>query len=161
MGPGAAAPLRTRAGTPDDLPLLASIYVRSVRGIGAARYSGEQVAAWSAFGEDRSAFDAWLAGSALLLALDDHEAPIGFCAVDDAGHVDALYLLPAHAGRGLGLRLLELALAEARRRGIVSFEAEATLFSRPVFERAGFVLREVEHSEHRGVAFERFLMRSA
>lgn len=160
MAQGAVAPLRTRAGTPDDLPLLASIYVRSVRGIGTARYSGEQIAVWSSFGEDRPAFDAWLAPGSLLLALDERDEPIGFCATDEGGHVAALYLLPAHAGRGIGLRLLEQALAAARRRGIACFHAEATLFSRPVFERAGFRLQAVERSEYRGAVFERFLMRS-
>ena len=49
---------------------------------------------------------------------------------------------------------------KARDDGARRFEAWATPFSRPVFERAGFALREVVTEPYQGGLFERYRMAS-
>ena len=46
----------------------------------------------------------------------------------------------------------------ARAQGIRRLRTEASVFSRPVFERMGFSLDEVEVVERRGAIFQRYRM---
>ena len=47
---------------------------------------------------------------------------------------------------------------EARAAGARAFEAWATPFSKPLFERAGFTLERVVSEPYQGVMFERYRM---
>ncbi len=48
------------------------------------------------------------------------------------------YTAPTHRGQGLAPQLLELCVAEARRRGIRVVTLHASKFGRPIYERYGF-----------------------
>jgi GNAT superfamily N-acetyltransferase len=50
------------------------------------------------------------------------------------------YTEPTHRGQRLAPRLLELAIEEARRRGIKVVTLHASKFGRPIYERHGFKL---------------------
>lgn len=90
--------------------------------------------------------------------LEDGGEPAGLCVVQADGLVQALYLRPESAGRGHAQALLAHALEQARRRGCRSFSTHASHLSRPVFERAGFRVAEVEQVVRGGLVFERFRM---
>src|SRR5262245_20969017 len=142
-----------------DVPALAALYVNCAATFGPAVYTPEQVAAWRSFGEDRAAFHAYILGADTWVADDTAGgAPIGFCGISRAGEVHSLYVHPAAARRGLGLQLLRWALEQARERGVRSFAAWATPFSKPVFERAGFRLDRVSREPYNGVLFDRYHM---
>ena len=142
---------------PGEEHALSRVYQDSVSGLGPAHYSPEQVAAWASFGDEREAFTDFVCVPWTVVA-EDESGLIGFAGFEDDGHVPSLYVRHDRARRGVGSQLLEAVLREAESRGMDRLYAEASLFSKAVFERHGFVCERMEHSERRGVLFDRFLM---
>lgn len=64
--------------------------------------------------EDRAAIgrevEAFLPSAALTLAIDDRDRAIGFMLID-GGHMEALFIDPAHRGAGVGAIMIDYALA--------------------------------------------------
>lgn len=145
-----------RLATAADVPALAALYAGTARRLGPQVYAPDQVAAWVSFGTDSPAFRDYILGARTWIAGDP---PQGFCGIDGAGEVHSLYVRAELTRRGLGTRLLAHALAQARAGGTQSFHAWATPFSRPVFERAGFVLERIAREPYQGVVFDRYRMR--
>jgi len=149
---------RYRLATAGDVPALSALYRETALVLGPQVYSPAQVQAWARSTDDMEAFaryildaDTWIAG----------EGIDGFCGVALHGptaEVHSLYVRPALTRRGIGGALLAHAMGQARARGAVRFEAWATPFSRPVFERAGFVLERVVSEPYQGVMFDRYRM---
>ncbi len=150
--------MRVRVATAADVPALAELYASSVRRLGPFAYTPNQVEAWARFADDAEAFRRYLLEPRTLV-LEEHGAPVGFCGVDDAGHVASLYVRPERARGGLGSALLVAALDQAVARGVRRFHAEASVFSLPVFLRFGFTHVRTERATRDGVAFDRYLVR--
>jgi putative acetyltransferase len=146
--------MRIREATEADAPALAVLFADAVRAAGPARYTPTQVDAWAAAADDPRALYARLLRHETLVA-EDETGPIGFAGLAPDGHVTALYVRPGRMRRGVGTALLDAVLARAAARGFGRLYAEASLFSLPLFERAGFVVTDVETVERRGVRFER------
>ncbi|WP_433851782.1 acetyltransferase [Stenotrophomonas nitritireducens] len=89
---------------------------------------------------DRQAIEAEVRGflpdAPLLLAVDADDVPLAFMLVVD-GHMEALFVDPAHHGRGLGRRLVEQALRTHPRLGtdVNAQNPQAMAF----YTRMGFV----------------------
>ncbi|MDO9075620.1 MAG: GNAT family N-acetyltransferase [Rubrivivax sp.] len=153
-----------RLATSADVPTLAALYADAARKLGGWCYTPEQVAAWSAFGADTPAFRDYVLGSRTWVAQrvdgvdGDITGVLGFCGIDDHGHVHSLYVRADHNRRGLGTALLAHAMADARQRGLTHFSAWCTPLSEPVFARAGLVVVERPLAEFEGVAFRRCRM---
>lgn len=64
--------------------------------------------------EDRAAIgrevETFLPSAAMTLAVDDRDRAIGFMLIDN-GHMEALFIDPAHRGAGVGAILIDYALA--------------------------------------------------
>jgi putative acetyltransferase len=64
--------------------------------------------------EDRAAIDlevqGFLPAAPLMLAVDDRDRPLGFMLIDN-GHMEALFIDPAHRGAGIGAIMIDYALA--------------------------------------------------
>jgi putative acetyltransferase len=146
-----------RPATAADVPALAALYAETARTLGPQVYSVAQVVAWESFGADTPAFRAYILDAVTWIVGDP---PEGFCGVGGDGEVHSLYVRAALTRRGLGTRLLAHALAQARAAGCEQFQAWATPFSKPVFERAGFVLERVVREPYQGVVFDRYRMAS-
>ncbi len=153
------AALALRPAAAADVPALAALYADSARRLGPLVYTPEQVAAWASFGVPTAEFAAYVLGAETWVALDAAGAPLGFCGCDDDGEVRSLYVRADQTRRGLGTRLLAHVLERARQRGLGRLEAWVTPLSRPVFERAGFVLVQAVRSPYQGVMFERYRVR--
>lgn len=155
-----------RLATAADVPALAALYRDTAATLGPQVYTPAQVQAWARSPDDATAFARYVLDADTWLAEDD-AGPRGFCGValhgtePRTGEVHSLYVRASLTRRGLGSALLAHALAHARTQGAVRFEAWATPFSRPLFERAGFALERVVREPYQGVVFERFRMRSA
>jgi GNAT superfamily N-acetyltransferase len=147
-----------RLALPTDVPALAALYADAARTFGPAVYSSAQVAAWASFGVPTPAFADYVLSARTWVANADGGPDViaGFCGTDATGEVRSLYVSPASTRRGLGSALLAHSLTDARGRGVASFGAWATPFSRPVFGRAGFVLVKTVVEPYQGVLFERY-----
>ena len=144
-----------------DVPLLATLYRETVLALGPQAYTPEQVRVWSLAPDDRAAFTHFILDADTWIDEDGAGRPRAFCGIARhglSGEVHSLYVHPDQTRRGLGSRLLRHALGDARSHGLAHCEAWATLFSRPVFERAGFVLARTVTEPYQGVPFERYRM---
>lgn len=153
------APYRLAA--PADVPALAALYRATALALGPQVYTPDQVQAWARSTDDAQRFAAYVLDARTWIADDASGVPLGFCGVavhGTVGEVHSLYVRADATRRGLGTTLLAHALGDARARGAHAFEAWATPFSRPVFERAGFALRDVVTEPYQGVLFERYRM---
>lgn len=153
-----SSPFRLAAAA--DVPALAALYSATALTLGPQVYSPEQVQVWVRSTDDAERFARYILDAQTWIA-DDAAGPAGFCGVsvhDGLGEVHSLYVRSDLTRRGLGARLLGHAMAQA---GASRFEAWATPFSRPVFERAGFALQRVASEPYQGVVFERYRMTTA
>ncbi len=64
--------------------------------------------------EDRAAIgrevEGFLPSAPMTVAVDDRDRPLGFMLIDD-GHMEALFIDPAHRGAGIGAIMIDYALA--------------------------------------------------
>lgn len=154
---GAGSPIRIRTATADDVETLRTIYRAAVRAVGPAAYDGRQVEAWAAWADDPS-FTGWITEAWTVLAVDG-DSVVGFAGLDEArGRVTAVYVRPDMHARGVGGALLDTVLERAAACGIPTLRAEASEFSRRLFESRGFERVAVERVRRQGVEFERHLM---
>ena len=153
------APAPMRLATAADVPALAALYADTARKLGSWCYGPEQVAAWASFGADTPAFRDYVLHATTWVAVaadGPPHLPLGFCGAGADGEVHSLYVSASHTRQGLGSRLLQHALGHARAQGQQRFAAWVTPFSRPVFERAGFVLTQTVSEPYQGVVFTRY-----
>jgi putative acetyltransferase len=128
-----------RAYVADDAEATSQIFLRAVRETAPAHYSPEQVAAWA---DDYGDLDSWAASRSAVdtqLAIIDGQV-VGFTDLDDQGYIDMLFVDPDFGRQGVASTLLASVVALARQRGRPALTTFASLTSRPVFERHGFVI---------------------
>ncbi|MFM5700908.1 GNAT family N-acetyltransferase [Aeromonas caviae] len=135
------------------IPRLLDLFEQSVRRLGPAHYSPEQVEQWA-----RGAHHPGLASQlrehhGWIIEQDD--VPLGFATLSDDGHLSLLYVSADHPRQGLGTLLLERVLAAASQMGLGSLTTEASAFSLALFLRHGFLLTGLETVERGGVQFIR------
>lgn len=145
-----------RLATAADVPTLAALYRSTALALGNRCYSPEQVAAWARFAEQSEAFHRYVMDAETWVACGAQGEPLGFSGASSSGEVHSLYVRHDLVRQGLGTGLLAQVLARGRERGRHHFQAWATPFSRPIFERAGFRLAEAVQGEFEGVMFERY-----
>ena len=128
-----------RAAIAEDWPLLQAIEV-------AAGERFREVGMDEIADADPPTVDDLRAAAAVLVAVDDDGAPIGYARlelVDGHAHLEQLSVVPGHGGRGVGTDLIDAAARWAMGRG----DREITLttfrdvpFNAPVYERRGFAV---------------------
>ena len=129
-----------------------------MRHLGRQAYTEAQVAAWAGFADDTRGFSAWLDASEVRVAVGPDDVPLGFVGFTLPDRVCALFVAPAAMRRGLASRLLEYALRQLEAAGARTVRTEASEFSRPLFERFGFEVLDIERTRLAGVDFTRYAM---
>ncbi|MCB2066751.1 MAG: GNAT family N-acetyltransferase [Erythrobacter sp.] len=145
---------------PGDELALARIMRAAIEGIGPRGYSPQQVIAWA--GRTHSAqryIERAGQGDSVILALDESGEPVAYSLVEPDGHVDHLYCDPAHAGNGLGKRLLAEIDVIARELRLPRLYTEASELARPVFERCGYAVLERRDFAIDGVPIHNYAMK--
>lgn len=135
------------------IPRLLDLFEQSVRRLGPAHYSPEQVEQWA-----RGAHHPGLASQLREhhgWVIEQDDVPLGFATLSDDGHLSLLYVSADHPRQGLGTLLLERVLAAASQMGLGSLTTEASAFSLALFLRHGFLLTGLETLERGGVQFIR------
>ncbi|MBL0447707.1 GNAT family N-acetyltransferase [Aeromonas caviae] len=135
------------------IPRLLDLFEQSVRRLGPAHYSPEQVEQWA-----RGAHHPGLASQLREhhgWVIEQDDVPLGFATLSDDGHLSLLYVSADHPRQGLGTLLLERVLAAASQMGLGSLTTEASAFSLALFLRHGFLLTGLETVERGGVQFIR------
>ncbi|MCP5396868.1 MAG: GNAT family N-acetyltransferase [Sphingomonadaceae bacterium] len=144
---------------PGDEQSLSHIMRSAIEQIGPRGYSQQQIEAWAARAHPAQRYlDRAGRGDVVILALDGAAQPVAYSLVEPDGHVDHLYCDPAHAGRGLGKRLLSEVDAVAKELGLTRLYTEASELARPVFERAGYTVTTRRDFDIDGVAIHNYAM---
>ena len=140
-----------------DLPALAAVFREAALRTGASVYTREQVEAWALFPEDRTEFATRL-GRGITLVAEAEGRAVSFGQLDPVDHVSFLYTSPEWSRRGLGSAIHIQLERAARASGVSLLRVEASRIARPLFEKLGYDLEEVEMSVWEGLEFERFRM---
>lgn len=126
-----------RAGRAEDAPALWVLRTRCVRELCRSHYPPELIARWSA-SPAPPRYAALIEQGGCVVADDAHGRLLGYgILVLQDNEVDALFVAPEQAGKGLGQAVLErlLALADPQRDVLLSASLNAVAF----YQRAGFL----------------------
>lgn len=136
-----------REATLGDAETIRTVHRESILGLGPGAYDGEQVEAWAAGCADADYASGIEAGDPFLVATVGEEV-VGFgslsvgppenYAADVDGEVTGIYVHPAHAGRGVGSRLLAAVEKRAREAGIDRLGLTASANAVGFYESRGY-----------------------
>jgi len=142
---------------PDDVNALIELFRGSVRVLARKDHTESQLLAWApddidpkVFGPRRASRPTWIA------EVDGQIA--GFSDLEPDGHVDMLYVHPAHQGKGVARALLRHVEDTAIRKGLKLIYTHASITARPVFERMGFHTIRAQTVTARGETFTNYRM---
>jgi putative acetyltransferase len=127
-----------RRATREDLPRVAALHKASILQLCAAHYTALELSRWTdALRHD--GYAALLASREFLVAEEDDEI-LGFGVIDLGDSlINATYVRPDAAGRGVGRRLIEEMEGIAIQNGASRLRLRSTLNAVPFYERLGFV----------------------
>jgi N-acetylglutamate synthase-like GNAT family acetyltransferase len=132
--------LTVRRARGEDAESVGRVHRSAIRGLCRTHYTDEQIEAWSG-PRPQGRFEKAISEREFYVAEREGEV-VGFGNLDrEAGEVEAVYVAPDAAGRGVGMKLLRTVEARARELGIKSLSVDASLNAVGFYERAGFVLR--------------------
>ncbi|BAQ60121.1 putative acetyltransferase [Geminocystis sp. NIES-3708] len=140
-----------------DFETIREIYTYTVKKLAPSLYSPSQVIAWSSFPDNISKFHDFIFNANTYLLLKNNQI-IGFCGLENDGHIASFYLHPDFTRQGYGTKLLLYVLDIGIKKGITRFYTEASFFSQPVFSRCGFTIFAMETVNYGDISFERYKM---
>ncbi|QKY04262.1 GNAT family N-acetyltransferase [Janthinobacterium lividum] len=154
-------PITLRPALPDDINTLWALRTVAVRISCATHYAPEQITVWTA-SPVPDTYAAMLAAGGGIVAMQG-EIIAGYAMLDaDKQEVDAVFVDPAHAGLGIGKRLLAALEQLARGRGIARLHLSASLNAVPFYAAAGFTaLREQAYAHPSGISLASVAMEKA
>ena len=124
----------------EDEEAVGRVHRGAIRELCRTHYTGEQIEAWSGprpqghFGEVIRAKEFYVA--------EEGGEVVGFGSLNaEACEVDAVYVAPAAAGRGVGTELLRTLEGRARELGLKRLRVDASLNAVGFYERAGYELQ--------------------
>ncbi|HJN45065.1 MAG TPA: GNAT family N-acetyltransferase [Vicinamibacterales bacterium] len=127
----------TRLAVDADRPGICNVHVRAIRATCSSSYSAEQISSWAGLLSPDS-YTTVIRDRVFVVATD-HAAVVGFGQLDpSSGDVEAVYVLPARQGEGIGQGLLSYLEDSARLRGVATLGLSATLNATLFYERAGY-----------------------
>jgi putative acetyltransferase len=140
---------------PTDLDAVIAIFVGAIRKISSRDYNQAQIDAWAQVDRDRWASrrlsrPTWIAVIG--------QSAVGFSDLEPDGHLDMMFVDPAHQGVGVGTSLLATVEAAARGHGLARLFTEASITARPFFQRRGFSVITPQAVEIRGQKLTNFRM---
>ena len=126
---------------PDDVAILAAIFVASIEELAEEDYSKAQREAWAAAADDEESFGARLSGQLTLVATLQN-SPVGFASLKGADHIDMLFVHPAAARQGVATSLCDALEKLATARGTPKLTVDASDTAHDLFKRRGYTDRQ-------------------
>lgn len=130
------------------------VFTRAVRELARDAYAPAQIEAWAALRQPAN-FAAAI-GKREFYVAEDAGAIVGYGQLNLAtGELEAVYVAPEFAGRGLGRQLMDLLETKARAAGVKSLRLRASLNAVGFYQRLGWrIERRESHQLPGGVEFE-------
>lgn len=136
--------IKVRAVHPDDATAILRVHEQSIRELGPTGYAPEEVESWAAGLRAEGYVEKKAFGDTTLVAVAESRV-VGFGSLKNQ-EVNALYVAPEMARRGVGSALLQSLEAIARDRGRRRLRLTATLIGEPFYRRHGY--RELDRRKH-------------
>ena len=151
--------MRIRPYRPGDAAAVSALYFESVHGLGAVRYTPEQVRVWAPRVPDPGETDTRARDGRLTLVAEDEQGRVaGFGDINEAGHIDRLYRRPGAERAGVGAALLAALMDHPIARAAPRLTVEASEMARGLFERRGFKVMARRDFERDGVMIHNYAM---
>jgi len=130
------------------------VFTRAVRELARDAYTPEQIEAWAALREPKDF--AAVIGEREFQVAEDSGVIAGYGQLNVAtAELEAVYVAPEYAGRGLGRQLMELLEEKARAAGVKSLRLRASLNAVGFYEHLGWrIERREAHRLPSGVEFD-------
>ena len=126
---------------PEDIAVLAAIFVASIDELAEEDYSDAQREAWASAAEDEEKFGKRLAGQLTLVATIE-SSPVGFASLKGKDHLDLLYVHPGFAREGVATSLCDALEKLAAARGATALTVEASDTAEPFFIKRGYTAQQ-------------------
>lgn len=137
---------------------IANIFYQSVHAIDNSIYTVEQKNVWAPLPID---YEKWTKRLELkrpfLLLMNNQVA--GFIELESNGHIDCLYVSPKFQRRGVASKLLHHVITLAKNSSINYLYVEASVVSKPLFEKFGFVIEKENKVVRKNIVLINFSMR--
>ena len=134
--------LTIRKALEEDADAVGRVHRSAIRELCRGHYTGEQIEAWTS-PRPPGHFEKVIREKEFYVAEEGGEV-VGFGSLNlEAGEVDAVYVSPAAAGRGVGMRLLRAVEGRARAAGLKQLRVSASLNAVGFYERAGYELQSM------------------
>ena len=143
-----------RAYQPTDLDAVIAIFLGAIREIASRDYASAQIDAWAQV--DRESWALRRLSRPTWVAII--ELPVGFADLEPNGHLDMMFVHPAHQRAGIASALLNAIEIAARAQGLSEIFTEASITARPFFERRGFSIVTAQLVEKRGQHLRNYRM---
>lgn len=149
---------RIRPWRPEDLDDCLAVFYAAVHESCTRDYTPAQLDAWAPATPDREAWAASFATHrAFVAACENVDRPVGFADIDNAGHIDRLFVRPAHQRRGVASALLAT-LEHVAPGPLRALSVDASITARPFFERHGYHVVAKQRVTRRGVQLTNYRM---
>ena len=137
--------MRIRNATASDVAFVIDLFRQAVLRATASEYSEQQRQAWAARGNDPARWERRIATQHFLVA-EQQSQLAGFGAITLEGHLDVLYVHPAHQRQGIATRLLTALERWAEEQEFAKITVDVSITARPFFARYGYqVLTEQQN----------------
>lgn len=132
---------------PTDLDAVIAIFLGAIREIASRDYTPAQIDAWAQ--ADRDSWALRRLSRPTWVGIVD-QLTVGFADLEPDGHLDMMFVHPAHQGAGVATALLSAIEAAACAQGLSRISTEASITARSFFERRGFSVVTAQLVEKRG-----------
>jgi putative acetyltransferase len=148
--------LKVRKYSEEDAEEKRRLHLKTIREVNARDYSDKRIGAWTIFDEDNSVeedtTERWVA--------EEEGKIVGFADyIPGKARITGIYVHPDFLRQGIGSKLLEKIVKDARRKGIEELRCESSVTAKDFYSENGFeVVKEVVH-ETSGEELEAFKMK--
>lgn len=144
--------------SPEDFPHASRIFFCAVHEGTRDVYSLQQRLAWAGETIDLAQWATRLRDLDGYVA-EEHGEPVGFMTVDKTGFIDLAFVLPSCSRQGVGAKLLSVVERQVSVSGGTWMTTNASLASKPFFEKHSWVVIDEEEVSRNGSTLRRFKMR--
>jgi putative acetyltransferase len=146
-----------RPWAPADTEELGEVFRRSVREVASRDYRRAQIEAWVLAPGEIATWAERMKHRTTFVAEEEGRL-IGFIQYEPPDHIDMTYVHPDRQRMGVASALLAALESQAKEHGVKLLNVEASLTSRPFFERRGYVVLTPQIVQARGQDFLNYRM---
>ncbi|RED52213.1 GNAT family N-acetyltransferase [Aestuariispira insulae] len=143
-----------------DLPAALTLFRNTIHRVNCRDYSQAQLDAWAPADLAPQDWHMAMAGKTGF-KIEENGEMLGFADLSDEGLLDMFFVSCNHQGRGIGGKLMQRILDQARQQGLDAIDAHVSITAKPFFEHAGFKVIKAQDVPLRGQILRNFRMQLA